>query len=54
MGFAMQTFKVEPIPPLVWYDVEGDQIFMSLVLDAYFYHLIGGVDWDRFELLGPL
>jgi len=54
MGFARQTFKVEPIPPLVWYDIERDEIFINGWLDACFYQLIGGVNWDRYELLGPL
>lgn len=39
---------------LVWYHIERDEIFQSWELDCYFYALVGGVDWEKFELLGPL
>ena len=40
--------------PLVWYDIYEDRIFEHGMFDCYFYYLIVGIDWDRFELLGEL
>lgn len=39
---------------MVYYHIPTDTIFMSGIIDAHFFGLMGGVKWDELLILGEL
>lgn len=36
---------------MIYYRIDTDEIFVSSWLDAHFFGLIGGINWDLIEIL---